>query len=101
MINDISGGEASGGGHRVLAVVSCHVEQARAVKARFEAAGEQVETVWFANSRDLLARTGTASAPPFEAVILFADEAKDSEPTDAADLRAALEHTPLFQVSEA
>ncbi|MCU0792251.1 MAG: hypothetical protein MUE42_05240, partial [Opitutaceae bacterium] len=81
-------------GHRTLAVVAGCRERAGEVRAQFAALGENVETIWYANPRDLLAGKNA-----FSAVIIFSE--RDASATDAAEafLRRRLAHTPLFRVA--
>ena len=97
MIHDIHGnGEAGGAAVRVLAVVAGRRERAREVAAQFAAMGESIETLWYADSRELLTQ---ASRPRFEAVILFPTRDESRTDADEADLRDGLTDTPLFRVA--
>jgi hypothetical protein len=96
MIHDIQGNGEAGGSVRVLAVVAGRRERAREVAAQFAALGENIETLWYADSRELL---GQAARPRFEAVILFPTRDEAVTDADEASLRDGLTDTPLFRVA--
>jgi len=95
MIHDIHAENSAGELRRVLAVIAARSEQAEEISAQFAKQGELVETIWFPDSRQLLAEKGT---PRFEAVILFTSEDEVATDADESVLRDALIGTPLYRV---
>jgi hypothetical protein len=97
MITQDVGAERAGDDlRRVLAVIAEHEEQATEIAAQFAKQGEVVETVWYPDSRRLLAETGT---PRFEAVILFSLIDEATTDADEAAVRSAFAGTPLYRVA--
>jgi hypothetical protein len=81
---------------KVFAVVSDNSKKASDVTSQFAAQGYAVETVWYANSRQLLTQSGH---PDFAAVILFPKKSEAATDSEEAELREAMVDTPLFRVA--
>lgn len=96
LIMDIHAEPQSGAAHKVFAVVSANSEKARDVASQFAAQGYSVETIWYANSRQLLTQD---HHPDFAAVILFPWKSEADTDSEEAELRQAMIDTPLFRVA--
>lgn len=96
MLNDIHAQGSAAESRRLLAVVAPRAEQPAAINRQFSQLGEQVEVVWYLDSRQLLAAT---EKPHFDAVIMF-PSSPDTAAADADEgsLRHALLDTPLYRV---
>lgn len=93
---DIHAEPKSGTSHKVFAVVSGNSDKARDVATQFAAQGYSVETIWYANSRQLLTQE---HHPDFAAVILFPWQTEADTDSEEAELREAMLDTPLFRVA--
>jgi len=94
MIYDIHAQE--GESRRMLAVIAERSERANEIAEQFAKLGEAVETLWYADSRQLLAESLTSR---FQAVILFASPDAAATAADELALRDALTDTPLYLVA--
>lgn len=95
MLNDIHAQGSAATSRRLLAVVAARAEQPAAINRQFSQLGEQVEVVWYLDSRQLLAAT---AKPHFDAVIMFPSPDADTADADEGSLRHALNDTPLYRV---
>jgi len=95
MIYDIHSHSATGGTKRVLAVVAEQAKWADEVAAQFAAEGDEVEAVWYPDSRRLI---DEGRMQGFEAVILFAARDEVSGDADELALRHAMASTPLYRI---
>lgn len=81
---------------RVLAVIAKRADCVAEITAQFAKQGEEVEALWYPDSRQLLADQGQAR---FEAMILFPSRDEAATDADERALRTALSGTPLYRVA--
>lgn len=96
----LGSGTTTGGTHRVLAVVAGEEARAAEVARRFAAEGDEVETLWYQDVKQLRAK-GEERKDEFEVVILFSDAQSSwqAAEAEAQALRRWLGNTPLIEAA--
>lgn len=95
MLHDIHAQGSAAESRRLLAIVAPRSEQSAAIDRQFSQLGEQVEVVWYLDSRQLLSAT---EKPHFDAVIMFPSSDAHTTDADEGSLRHALNDTPFYRV---
>ena len=95
MIHDIQGLGEAAAERRVLAVVAGEKSRAQEVATCFAQQGDRVDAVWYPDTRQLLA---AGRERRYEAIILFATLQKEAGDAEEAELRSAMQDTPLYRL---